>query len=182
VSDWTHRDLGMGRNISRRDSLNGVAMTVTSSVVAPPWLESMQGVGSPEQALDYYPPLRTGLRGSHPGSFEVAHQLRDAKPWRDAATDTGESYDLVVVGGRISGLASYNYNTLFDPVEWCLSSPEDRACVVGRRQCGRISIANADAAGSSHTDAAIDMAYRAVGEIVESRACDHLSHFKPSSH
>jgi hypothetical protein len=58
------------------------------------------------------------------------------------------------------------YNTLFDPVDWALSTPDDRAHVVGRRQFGRISIANADAAGSSHTDAAIDMAYRAVNEII----------------
>jgi spermidine dehydrogenase len=64
---------------------------------------------------------------------------------------------------------TYNYNTLFDPVEWCLSSPDDRACIAGRKQFGRISIANADAAGSSHTDAAIDMAWRAVGEVIDSR-------------
>jgi spermidine dehydrogenase len=70
-------------------------------------------------------------------------------------------------------------NTLFDPVEWCRSSPDDRACVVGRKPFGRISIANADAAGSSHTDAAIDMAYRAVGDVIESRAHDYLSHLKP---
>ena len=57
---------------------------------------------------------------------------------------------------------TYNYNTLADPVEWALSTPDDRACVVGRRPFGRIAMANADAAGSSHTDAAIDMAYRAV--------------------
>jgi spermidine dehydrogenase len=74
---------------------------------------------------------------------------------------------------------TYNYNTLFDPVDWCLSSTDDRACVVGRRQFGRISIANADAAGSSHTDAAIDMAHRAIGEVIESRAREHLSHLKP---
>ena len=44
-------------------------------------------------------------------------------------------------------------------------TPDDRPCVVGRRRFGRIAIANADAAGSSHTDAAIDMAHRAVGEL-----------------
>ena len=65
---------------------------------------------------------------------------------------------------------TYNYNTLADPVEWALSTPDDRACVVGRRRFGRITIANADAAGSSHTDAAIDMAHRAVAEII--RAAD----------
>ena len=47
----------------------------------------------------------TGMRGSHPGSFEVAHTLRDGKTW-DMAEDTRETYDLVVVGGGLSGLAA----------------------------------------------------------------------------
>jgi spermidine dehydrogenase len=56
----------------------------------------------------YYPPSLTGLRGSHPGSFEVAHALRDAGKWdeRTAAQSLNENYDLVVVGGGISGLAA----------------------------------------------------------------------------
>ena len=62
---------------------------------------------------------------------------------------------------------TYNYSTLADPVAWSLATPDDRACVVGRRRFGRIAIANADAAGSSHTDAAIEQAYRAVREVVE---------------
>ena len=45
------------------------------------------------------------MRGSHPGSFEVAHSLRDARTWA-AAEDTRERYDLVVVGGGMSGLAA----------------------------------------------------------------------------
>jgi spermidine dehydrogenase len=94
----------MGRSISRRDFLNGVAVALTGTAFG----GSSQAL-SPEQAPDYYPPLRTGLRGSHPGSFEVAHQLRDARAWRDAASDTGEAYDLVVVGGGISGLASAHF-------------------------------------------------------------------------
>ena len=70
---------------------------------------------------------------------------------------------------------TYNYNTLWDPVEWSLSTPDDRACVVGRRQFGRISIANADAAGSSHTDAAIEQAHRAVREVVEARTSHYAA-------
>lgn len=114
--DAYDRDLGMNRSISRRDFLNGVGIAVTASMAVPPWLEAVglvPGVGAadqaavfPEQAPDYYPPVLTGLRGSHPGSFEIAHLLRDAKTWRETATDMGESYDLVVVGGGISGLAS----------------------------------------------------------------------------
>jgi spermidine dehydrogenase len=103
----------MQRNISRRDFLNGVGVALTGALVAPPWLEAWglgrQAVTQPETASGYYPPALTGMRGSHPGSFEVAHQLRDAKAWREAAADTGESYDLVVVGGGISGLASAHF-------------------------------------------------------------------------
>jgi len=60
---------------------------------------------------DYYPPALTGLRGSHEGSFEAAHQVRDGAyltfPRLDA--DTGEEYDLVVVGAGISGLAAAHF-------------------------------------------------------------------------
>ena len=56
----------------------------------------------------YYPPALTGMRGSHPGSFEAAHALRDGAFRRSGATpnETGEQYDLIVVGGGISGLAA----------------------------------------------------------------------------
>jgi spermidine dehydrogenase len=106
------RDLGMDRPISRRDFLNGIGVALTSVLVAPPWLGAWglsDGWQSPEAAPGYYPPALTGMRGSHPGSFEVAHQLRDANGWRGAAADTGESYDLVIVGGGISGLAAAHF-------------------------------------------------------------------------
>ena len=56
----------------------------------------------------YYPPTLNGMRGSHPGAFEVAHSLRDGTFWEKAGkpVETGEEYDLVVVGGGISGLAA----------------------------------------------------------------------------
>jgi spermidine dehydrogenase len=55
---------------------------------------------------NYYPPVLTGMRGSHEGSFEVAHALawRGERPTQYTALD--ESYDLVIVGGGLSGLAS----------------------------------------------------------------------------
>jgi spermidine dehydrogenase len=63
---------------------------------------------APERAADYYPPALTGLRGSHEGSYAAAHALRDGGFFAGAGPveDTGESYDLVVVGGGISGLAA----------------------------------------------------------------------------
>ena len=109
--DARDRDLGMHRDISRRDFLNGAAVALTGALVAPPWLGAygLSTGQNPEQAADYYPPLRTGMRGSHPGSFEVGHQLRDRRSWAQAAEDTGEVYDLVVVGGGISGLSAAHF-------------------------------------------------------------------------
>jgi spermidine dehydrogenase len=52
-----------------------------------------------------YPPGLQGLRGQPNKAFEVPHAIRDGKSFGDA-TDTGESYDLVVVGAGASGLAA----------------------------------------------------------------------------
>ena len=50
------------------------------------------------------------MRGDHPGSFEVAHQLRDTRTVDlGSATHTNETYDLVVVGGGLSGLGAGYY-------------------------------------------------------------------------
>jgi spermidine dehydrogenase len=105
-------DLGMDRNITRRDFLNGMALVVGGSLIPPPLLRAFEAEAAPEKAPGYYPPALAGLRGSHPGSFETAHSLRDGTFWGQAglAEDTAEKYDLVVVGGGISGLsAAYFY-------------------------------------------------------------------------
>jgi spermidine dehydrogenase len=104
------RRLGMDRSITRRDFLNGVSLGVVGSMIAPELVRAAQQEFAPERAADYYPPTRTGMRGSHPGSFEVAHQLRDRKTWDlTGAIDTGETYDLVIVGGGLSGLSAAYY-------------------------------------------------------------------------
>jgi spermidine dehydrogenase len=103
------RDLGMHCPISRRDFLNGVAVGVSGAMVAEPLLAAMGGEEyAPEKAADYYPPALTGMRGNHDGTFTFAHRLRDGGKWdaEGPATKTGETYDLVVVGGGISGLAA----------------------------------------------------------------------------
>ena len=105
--DAHDRNLGMDQPITRRDFLNGVAMGVVGSVLAPELVRAAQQEFAPERAPDYYPPTRVGMRGSHPGSFEVAHQLRDRRQWDlSGAIDTGETYDLVIVGGGLSGLSA----------------------------------------------------------------------------
>ncbi|HEX3300056.1 MAG TPA: NAD(P)-binding protein [Actinomycetota bacterium] len=53
-----------------------------------------------------YPPETTGLRGSHPGSFEVAHALRDGERFDPSWIEDEGDVDLVVVGAGISGLAA----------------------------------------------------------------------------
>jgi spermidine dehydrogenase len=116
------RELGMGRDITRRDFLNGVSVAVGSSLLGAnsTWLEAFgatQSPFAPEKDPGYNPPAKTGLRGSHDGSWEVAHELRDGndKDWAEPIDD-GESYDLVIVGGGISGLASaYFYRKFAGP-------------------------------------------------------------------
>jgi spermidine dehydrogenase len=95
----------MDRDISRRDFVNGVGVAVGGALIAPGWLAARQDTPDASGAQEYYPPARTGMRGSHAGSFEVAHSLRDGRTWTDVA-DTGEHYDLVVVGGGLSGLSA----------------------------------------------------------------------------
>ena len=107
---WTDRDLGMGCDITRRDFLNGVAVAVGGSLFTPCWPEAALAQASePEQAASYYPPALTGMRGSHAGSFEVVHQLRDSRGWTGTAAETGEHYDLVIVGGGLSGLSAAQF-------------------------------------------------------------------------
>jgi spermidine dehydrogenase len=102
------RGLGMSRNITRRDFVNGVSVGAAGVALLPQW--TMAQEFAPEQSPDYYPPARTGMRGDHPGSFEVAHQLRDTrKADLSSVTHSNETYDLVIVGGGISGLGAAYY-------------------------------------------------------------------------
>lgn len=105
------RDLGMDRPITRRDFLNGVCVAVTGSLLSSPLVEALGTPlpwPAPEKEPGYYPPGQTGMRGDHPGSFEVAHALCDGKTWDELGPEanTGEHYDLVVVGAGISGLSA----------------------------------------------------------------------------
>jgi spermidine dehydrogenase len=86
------------RRISRRDFLNGVALTVASGLTA-----AEQVAADPAR----YPPGLTGLRGQHPGSFAVAHELAvGGKRHQVDDLTVEEIYDLIVIGGGISGLAA----------------------------------------------------------------------------
>jgi spermidine dehydrogenase len=102
----------MNQKISRRDFLNGVAIGVGGVLATDPLLAALTtSERLPEKSPDYYPPALTGMRGNHDGSFTFAHRLRDGEAWDSdgASTKTGQVYDLVVVGGGISGLAAAHF-------------------------------------------------------------------------
>jgi spermidine dehydrogenase len=104
--------------IARRDFLNGMAWAAGAAMI-PAAVATALDPGPDASAEEYflsqgimptdpgyYPPGLTGMRGSHPGSFEIGHALRDGTRWESGAEDTGEHYDLAIVGGGISGLAA----------------------------------------------------------------------------
>ena len=85
--------------ITRRDFLNGVALTIAAGLTP---LSAIRA--NPTQN---YPPLKTGMRGNHPGSFEAAHKLaRQGHRFPIGGLGVQGQYDLVVVGGGISGLSA----------------------------------------------------------------------------
>ncbi len=108
------QELGMNREITRRDFLNGVALGTGAGLLAGSFApEKLLAAAifddsAPEKSADYYPPARMGMRGNHDGSFTFAHKLRDGDHPDSfgAEIDTHESFDLVVVGAGISGLAA----------------------------------------------------------------------------
>lgn len=83
--------------IVRRDFLNGMAIAILGSTAAC----SRSSPAAPDD-----PARKTGLRGSAPGSFEAAHAVRDGKRFDLDSVPIAERYDLVIVGGGISGLSA----------------------------------------------------------------------------
>ena len=109
--DKRDRCLGMDRAISRRDFLNGVSVAVGASLLT---ACARNGDSIADAPTTYDPAAATGMRGSHPGSFEAAHATAQGQRW--VAEKTDEHYDLVVVGAGISGLsAAYIYRRDVDP-------------------------------------------------------------------
>jgi spermidine dehydrogenase len=100
----------MDAPITRRDFRNGASIAVGGSI-AGGLLPKVTATGwaaapAPQDATGYYPPALTGLWGSQ----QLRSRLRPAR-WRSLVslgeiTDAGERYDLVIVGGGISGLSA----------------------------------------------------------------------------
>jgi spermidine dehydrogenase len=110
------KELGMERKITRRDFLDGVALTIGGAAVAMnlPCAHALGNASrlspSSNEAADY-PPALTGLRGDQAGVYTYAHKLRDGKEWETLGTpESGsETYDLVIAGAGISGLAAAHF-------------------------------------------------------------------------
>ncbi|CAM3700257.1 NAD(P)/FAD-dependent oxidoreductase [Nocardiopsis rhodophaea] len=114
------RELGMDAKISRRDFFDGVAATAVAGAAVTalagctpggdrPWAASPDRPVAVPDGADY-PPELTGLRGNTQQALSIPHAIRDNRLGSVTNTtdveDTGEHYDLVVVGAGISGLAA----------------------------------------------------------------------------
>ncbi len=99
--DARDKRLGMQQAITRRDFLNGVGVAIGATLL-PGCGRSGSSALNPAPA--YYPPARTGLRGAHPGSFEIAHATVQGQQW--PAENSDEHYDLIIVGAGLSGLSA----------------------------------------------------------------------------
>ena len=108
----TDKQLGMHRSITRRDFVQGSSLAVLGAVTSGAASVTATAAAEAASALtagSYYPPTKTGMRGSHNGAYEVAHALARQGASFDNPEATGEEYDLVVVGAGISGLAAAHY-------------------------------------------------------------------------
>jgi len=97
--------------ITRRDFLNGMAIGAGAGLLMPGQVigQTTASLASSKLPGDYYPPTLTGMRGSHEGSYEVAHALAWNGQKPSSYEELDEHYDLVVVGAGQSGLAAAWY-------------------------------------------------------------------------
>jgi spermidine dehydrogenase len=111
ASSSADKAFGMDQPIDRRDFLNGFALSIGAGLIGTRPDAASAADAWPQDQPGYDPALLEGLRGSHAGSFENAHALtRDAfSNDHPDVENTGERYDLVVVGGGISGLAAAHF-------------------------------------------------------------------------
>ena len=123
-SEYSDAELGMNRNISRRDFVEGFMVAAGTAAVGSSLLTGAAsahggGGGGPvgvKPTPSSQPPQRTGIRGTDERAWYVSQRLEDGTIDTRRARDTGEEYDLVVVGAGASGLsAAYFFLRDVDP-------------------------------------------------------------------
>ena len=122
--DTERKRLGIAQPIARRDFLNGLAIAIGGTYgllshnrtgTGSRFIE--QSVEGSEQTPELYPPLRSELRGNYPAAIADFDDIANGKYERlFPGSDACEDYDLVIVGGGISGLAAaYFYRAALGP-------------------------------------------------------------------
>ena len=122
-----NRSLGMDEAITRRDFLNASLLGVGGSLMwVPAPIHSMAGVDR-RQDESWYGYGGVGdyanSHGNTPEVVRVAHGIQDGQcnPLPTATVDTGEVFDLVVVGAGMAGLgAAYEFKKVMKPGHTCL--------------------------------------------------------------
>ena len=113
-SDSADRDLGLDLPITRRDFLDATLLAAGSGLLRAP-APIGQGTPGGNPAWDGFGGVGDYARshGNMWSSIAAAHDLRDGKFGGSAAgrqaIDTTERYDLVVVGGGLSGLGAAHF-------------------------------------------------------------------------
>ena len=117
------KELGMGSAITRRDFVYGSSLFLSSTMVGCGESIDKTSSASSDYSFDvnanWYGPGGIGdyavSHGNTPELIKTAHKIRSGQfnTKTTDAVDTGEEYDLVVVGGGFSGLsAAYHFNRL----------------------------------------------------------------------